>query len=109
MSVWLVILVVGLGTYLFRVSMLALVGQRAPSPLFERASKLVVPAAFSALAAGGIAAAWAKAGGGSSSGAVTPLAAAAVAAVAVHRTGSARVAILVGMPTLWVLNALVGA
>jgi branched-subunit amino acid transport protein len=107
MSVWLVIVVVGLGTYLFRVSMLALVGGRAPSPLFERTSKLVVPAAFSALAAGGITAAWAGAGAGS--GAVAPLAAAAVAGVAVHRTGSARVAILVGMPTLWVLNALVGA
>ena len=106
MSIRLVILTVGAGTYLFRVSMLALVGRRAPSPLFERASKLVVPAAFSALAAGGITAAWAGAG---SSGAVAPLAAAAVAGVAVHRTGSARVAILVGMPTLWALNALVGA
>jgi branched-subunit amino acid transport protein len=107
MSIWLVILIVGVGTYLFRVSMLALVGRRAPSPLFERASKLVVPAAFSALAAGGITAAWANGGGGSV--AVAPLGAAAVAGVAAHRTGSARVAILVGMPTLWVLNALAGA
>ena len=51
MSIWLVILIVGVGTYLFRVSMLALVGRRAPSPLFERASKLVVPAAFSGVTA----------------------------------------------------------
>jgi branched-subunit amino acid transport protein len=104
MSVWLVVAAVGLGTYLFRVSMVALVGRRAPSAFFERASKLVVPSAFAALATGGILAACSGAG---PSGAMAPVAAAAVAVVAVRRSGSAHVAIVVGMPTLWALDFLI--
>jgi len=103
MSVWLVVVALGVGTYLFRVSMVALAGGRPPSARFDRASKLVVPSAFAALAAGGVTAACVGAG---SSGAIAPLTAVAVAALAVRRSGSPHLAIVVGMPTLWVLNAL---
>lgn len=103
MSAWLVILAVGAGSYLLRVSMIVLVGGRGSSARFERASAFAAPSAFAALAAGGVTAACAGAG---APGAVAPLAAVAAAVVAVRRTGSPHVAIAVGMPTLWVLNAL---
>jgi branched-subunit amino acid transport protein len=103
MSAWLVVLAVGVGSYLLRVSMIALVGHRGSSTRFERASGFVAPSAFAALAAGGVIAACS---GSVGSGAVAPLAAVAVAVVAVRRSGSPHVAIAVGMPTLWVMNAL---
>ena len=103
MSAWLVVAVVGVGTYLFRISMVGLTGRPGSSARFERASRFVVPSAFAALAAGAITAACVGAG---PSGSVAPLGAVTVAALAVHRSGSARAAIVVGLPTLWVLNAL---
>jgi branched-subunit amino acid transport protein len=104
MSAWLVVLAVGVGSYLLRVSMIALVGRGSSSAWFERASGFVAPSAFAALAGGGVTAACV---GASGSGAVAPLVAVAVAVVAVRRSGSPHVAIAVGMPTLWVLNALI--
>ena len=104
MTAWLVVLAVGAGTYLFRVSLVGLVGRRGASPRFERAARFVVPSAFAALAAGSVAAATAAAT--SPGQAVAPVAAVAAALVAVRRTGSPRAALLVGMPTLWLLNAL---
>ena len=59
-----------------------------------------------ALAAGAVTAACAGAG---APGAVAPLGAVAAAVVAVRRTRSPHMAIVVGMPTLWLLNALLGA
>jgi branched-subunit amino acid transport protein len=104
MTPWLVVLAVGAGTYLFRVSLVGLVGRRGASAGVERAARFVVPSAFAALAAGSVTAAACAAAGPTR--AVAPLAAVAVAVVAVRRTGSPRVAIAVGMPTLWLLNAL---
>jgi branched chain amino acid efflux pump len=103
MSAWLVVLAVGVGSYLLRVSMIALVG-RGSSAWFARASGFVAPSAFAALAGGGVTAACV---GASGSGAVAPLVAVAVAVIGVRRSGSPHVAIAVGMPTLWVLNALI--
>ena len=102
MSAWLVVSAVGVGSYLFRVSMIALANRVGSSPLFERASRLVVPSAFAALAAGGVTAACLGAG---APGAVAPVAAVTAAVVAVRSTGSPHAAIAVGMPTLWILNA----
>src|SRR5918994_1374359 len=56
MSVWLAILVAGLGSYLFRISMVMLADRVTMPEKLERASTFVAPAAFAALAAGGIAA-----------------------------------------------------
>lgn len=103
MNAWIVILAVGLGSYLFRLSMIMLVDRiTMPSPL-ERASGLVAPAAFAALAAGGVATACADVG---ASQAIAPLAAVTVAVIAVLRTGSSYAAILLGMPTLWIMTSL---
>jgi branched chain amino acid efflux pump len=96
MTPWLVVLAVGAGTYLFRVSLVGLVGRSGSSARFERAARFVVPSAFAALAAGSVTVAYAG----------TSLL--AVAVLAVRRTGSARLAIAVGMPTLWLLNAILG-
>jgi branched-subunit amino acid transport protein len=103
MNTWIVIVAAGLGSYLFRLSMIILTGRITMPPYLERASGLVVPAAFAALAAAGVAAACSGLG-------VTrdaaPLAAVVVAVMAVLRTGSSQAAILVGMPVLWIATAL---
>lgn len=102
MSAWLVVLAVGLGSYLFRISIVVLVDRIGAPARFERASAFVVPAAFAALAAGAIIA---TTTGGGAAQAVPPLVAVGVAVAAVHRTGSPYMAIAVGMPILWVLGA----
>jgi branched-subunit amino acid transport protein len=102
MNAWHVVLAVGLGSYLFRLSMVALVGRAGSSDRFERASTFVVPSAFAALATSGIVAGL----GGLGAGSIAPLAAVGIAVVAVRRTGSPHAAMVAGMPTLWALHAL---
>jgi branched-subunit amino acid transport protein len=99
MSTWIVIVAAGLGSYLFRLSMILLTSRITMPPYLERASGLVAPAAFAALAAAGVAAACSGLG---MTGAAAPLAAVAAAVIAVLRTGSPQAAILVGMPALWI-------
>jgi hypothetical protein len=69
----------------------------------QRASELVAPAAFAAMAAAGVAAACMSLG---VARATAPLAAVAAANIAVLRTGSPQAAILAGMPAMWVATAL---
>ena len=101
MNVWLVVVAAGAGSYLFRISMLVVAARVGLPPVLERAARFAVPTAFAALAAtslvGSVNADLASA---------APLAAVAVAALAVRRTGSPHAALLAGMPTLWVLSAL---
>jgi branched-subunit amino acid transport protein len=106
MSVWLAILVAGLGSYLFRISMVVLADRVTMPALLERASTFVAPAAFAALAAGGIAA---NTAGVDVAGWTAPLAAVVIAVVAVRLTGRPYAALLAGMPTLWILSAVVPA
>ena len=103
MNTWVVIVTAGLGSYLFRLSMIILAGRITMPPPAERASGLVVPAAFAALAAAGVAAAC---GGLGITQSAAPLVAVAAAVIAVLRTGSSQAAILVGMPVLWIATAL---
>ena len=103
MSTWIVVVAAGLGSYLFRLSMIILTSRITMPPYLERASGLVAPAAFAALAAAGVAAACSGRG---LTGAAAPLVAVAAAVIAVLRTGSPQAAILVGMPALWVATAL---
>jgi len=103
MNTLIVIVAVGLGSYLFRLSMIILTDRITMPPHLERASGLVVPAAFAALAAAGIAAACSGVG---DTGAAAPLDAVVAAVIAVLRTGSSQAAILVGMPVLWIATAL---
>jgi len=102
MNVWTVILAAGLGTFVLRVSMLVVADRVRIPTWLDRASALIAPAALAALAATSIVDAGISAGG---AGAIAPIAAAVVAAVAVARTGSPHVAMLVGMPILWLLTA----
>jgi branched-subunit amino acid transport protein len=106
MNAWLVIVAAGLGSYLFRISMVALADRVTMPALLERASTFVAPAAFAALAAGGIAA---NGAGVDVAGWTAPLAAVVVAVIAVRRTGRPYAALLAGMPTLWILSAVVPA
>ena len=101
MKAFAVVIAVGLGSYLFRVSMLIVAARRGLPPVFERAARYAVPTAFAALAAGSLASR-ASAGGG-----LAPVVAVAVAAIAVHRTRSPQLALVAGMPTLWLISAVV--
>ena len=103
MNAWIVIAAAGLGSYLFRISMIILTGRITTPAYLERASAFVAPAAFAALAAAGIATACMDHGAPQ---AAAPLVAAAVAAIAVLRTGSSYAAILAGMPALWIMTVL---
>ena len=103
MNAWIVIVAAGLGSYLFRLSMIMLAGRVTTLAYLERAAGFVAPAAFAALAAAGIATACIHLG---ATQAAAPLAAAAVAVIAVLRTGSPYAAIVAGMPTLWITAAL---
>ncbi len=103
MKSWIVILAAGFGSYLFRLSTIVLVDRITMPAYLERASGLVAPAAFAALAATGVATACMGLG---VTEAAAPLAAVAAAVIAVLRTGSSYAAILVGMPTLWITTSL---
>jgi branched-subunit amino acid transport protein len=106
MNAWIVILAAGSGSYLFRLSMIILTGWITLPAYLERASGLVAPAAFAALAAAGVATACIGLG---ATQAAAPLAAVAAAVIAVLRTGSSYAAILVGMPTLWITTSLLSS
>lgn len=103
MTVWLVIVVAGVGSYLLRISMLVVAERFGLPPVLERIARLAVPTAFAALAVSSLAsrAAWNLAF-------LPPVLAVAVGVVAVKRTGSPHAAILAGMPTLWAVSLLVG-
>ncbi|ONH27106.1 AzlD domain-containing protein [Pseudofrankia asymbiotica] len=102
MTVWLVIVAAGLGSYLLRISMVVLLGRVGTPAVLERSKTFVVPAAFAALAATSLAG-QAEA---NLAGLLPPLAAIAAAALAAHRTGRPYTAILAGMPVFWALTAL---
>jgi branched-subunit amino acid transport protein len=103
MNAWTVILAAGLGSYIFRLSMIVLFGRITMPAYLQRASELVAPAAFAAMAAASIATACMSLG---ITRAAAPLAAVAAAVIAVLRTGSSQAAILAGMPALWITTAL---
>ena len=103
MNAWTVILAAGSGSYLFRLTMIVLFDRITMPAYLQRASELVAPAAFAAMAAAGIATACMNLG---VARAAAPLAAVAAAVIAVLRTGSPQAAFLAGMPVLWVTTAL---
>ena len=55
MNAWTVILAAGLGSFLFRLSMIVLFGRITMPAYLQRALELVAPAAFAAMAAAGVA------------------------------------------------------
>jgi branched-subunit amino acid transport protein len=105
MNVWIVILAAGAGCYLLRLSMIGTDRVRLPARL-DSAAALVAPAAFAAIAVTSIATATLTAG---VPRAFAPLAAVALGALATARTGSPAAAMLAGMPTYWILEAVIPA
>jgi branched-subunit amino acid transport protein len=104
MNAWLVVLAAGLGSYLFRLSVVTLADRITMPASLEQATELIAPASFAAIAATGVANACV---GVAPVETLPPLAAVAVAVVAVARTGSSHAAVLAGMPVLWLGSALV--
>jgi branched chain amino acid efflux pump len=99
-SAWIVVVAVGAGSYLFRISMLVLAARAGLPPLVERAARHAVPVSFAALATAALTAHLAA-----SAATLPPVVAVAAAVVAVRRTESPHAALAVGMPTLWILSA----
>jgi branched-subunit amino acid transport protein len=104
LNAWLIVLAAGLGSYLFRLSVVTVADRIEMPTSLEHASELIAPASFAALAATGVAA---SVVGVMPAEALPPLAAIIVAVVAVARTGSSYAAVLAGMPTLWLVTAIV--
>jgi len=103
MTAWIVVLVAGAGSYLFRISVVLLLAGFEPPPWLTRVSGYVVPAAFAGLAAVALAA---PVGRGARE-AFPPLIAAAVTAL-VARAKPPSVAFATGLPVLWISALLVG-
>jgi hypothetical protein len=105
MNAWTVVLVAGVGCYLLRLSMIGSERIRLPARL-DATATLIAPAAFAAIAITSIASAALNAG---MPHAFAPPAAVAVGAVATARFGSPAAAMLAGMPTFWILMAVIPA
>jgi len=105
MNVWLVVVLAGVGSYLFRISLVMLADRVTMPQRLERTSVFVAPVAFAVLAVGGITA--------STMGVelvvvLPPVVAAAAAIAAALLTRSASAAVLAGMPTLWIVSLMLG-
>lgn len=104
MSAWVVVVAVGVGSYLFRVSMLVVAGRMGVPAALERATRFAIPTAFAALVATSLGRQAMVAP--DAAGAVIPFVSVTVAVVVARRTGSSQTALLAGLPTLWILSAL---
>ena|SRR5258706_6454422 len=109
MNAWTVVLLAGLGSYVLRMSMIGAERIRLPER-FDSALPLAAPAAFAALAMSSLAGTVLTAGlsGAGSAQAYCVMAAAVVGALATARTRQTYAAVLAGMPTYWLLTALIG-
>lgn len=101
MTAWIVVLLAGLGSYLFRISMIILAERVRLPARVEQASAFVAPVAFVTLAVAGVATAALQAE--DLVAAAVLLVAAGSAVIAVRLTGRPYVAVLIGMPALWLL------
>ncbi len=102
MSVYLVVIAVGFGSYLLRNSMRVLTARTgAVPPLIERAARYEIPVSFAALATDVFASHIALA-----RTAIAPAVALVAAIVATRRTRLPHAAIIAGLPALWLVTAL---
>lgn len=99
MTAVIVVVIAGVASYLFRVSMLVVAARRTVPTILDRAGRFAVPAAFAALAAGSLAT------GVTDVPTLAPVVALVAGAVAVRRTRTPHAAVLAGMPILWLLTA----
>ncbi len=93
MTVWLTVLAAGVGCYLLRISLVALLGARQPSEAAIRTAGYVMPAAFAALAATAVHDAT-RDGGGTDP---APMLAGLAVAIVARRTSSSTTALVVGL------------
>jgi len=98
---WVVVTAVGIGSYLFRISMLVLASHIGSPRVIERAARHAVPVSFAALATAALVERV-----GATDVTVAPIVSMVVAIAAVRRTGSPHTALVAGMPTLWLASAL---
>lgn len=101
MSAWLIVAAVGAGTYLTRLSFIAVLGRTGVPPWLGRALKHVAPAVLAALVAPAL-----LVRDGAIDVANPRLYAALVAGVVAWRLRSMAATIVVGMGLLWVFQAL---
>jgi len=105
MSDLLIIVIIGIGSYLTRVSFIAALGTRPMSPTLERPLTYVAPAVLAALV---LPAVVVKDGSPDLSPLSNPeFLAAVVATLVAWRTRSVAATILIGMGALWLLQAIV--
>lgn len=102
MSVWLLIVGAGIGTYLLRVSMVALLSNVETPVWVDRITSFVMPAAFAALAASAVL----RAGGVASVESVPRVVAILVAIAVAHRTRSTPLTLTAGLGALWIATGL---
>ncbi len=103
MNPWITVSAIGVGTYLIRLSFIGAVGTRRMPPWFERALKYVGPAVLAAISVPAILLA-------EGSLDVTPagnpeVLASVAAGLTAWRTRNIAITFVVGMGTLWVLQA----
>lgn len=101
MSAWLVIVGVGVGTYLFRASMFVVLGQRSLPAWTATPMGLVAPAAVAAL----VASLLFTRQGHIEALPMPELAAVVAGFLAVRRSGNVMHALVAGMPVFWFLGA----
>ena len=103
MSAWVAVVLAGLGTFLFRVGVAAVVDRVALPSWFERASSNIMPACFAGLASVALL-------GHASRGPAdaVPLAAGAVVTVAVARSRPAHLAMFCGLGVVWAADVALG-
>ena len=103
MRIWVAVLLAGIGTFVFRFGVAAIVERITLPQWFERASSNVMPACFAGLAS----VALLHHGSGGPSAAV-PLSAAAMLTVVVARSRPAHVAMLSGLALLRSVETVLG-
>lgn len=101
MSPWLIVLIVGVGTYLIRLSFIGILGHRDIPTYIERPLRLVAPAAIAAIAIPELVA---PAGEVDISLDNLRLFAGMIAIVAAWKTRSIGWTIATGMTSLWLLD-----
>ena len=103
MTAWIVIIAAGIATFAMRFSFIALFGRFSVPAHVERALKYVAPSVLAALTLPAL-----LAPGGTFDPWNVFVPAAVLGGLAAWRTKSIGAAIVVGMPALWILQALTG-
>lgn len=105
MTAWLVVLGAGAGSFLFRISIVALIDHISAPAALERLATFVVPAAFAGIAAAALAHPLADGGAGGFALGVAVL----VTATCAARGRTVPIAFTCGLLSLWVTTAVAAA